>query len=1475
MPTDPQRPASSRDGTSQSARVLRQLDPGQAPVDERTTRDLLAFAQAYARELKYFDASDPERPQGDWSGFIGPGIDLDAAAAYADDPGARLPELSAPYSRPHFALFLASLQLLAVARARLNTLTRRHLEYAYGDVLRMVRKRAVADRAHVLVDLDTRTDALQVPAGTPLRAGKDSLGRQLIYRTDRELIANRSRIAEVRSVRAEIRVTGIAGASRPQLVGGLRREAVMAMLRIALGQPAPGDRLPVPIYPGVPPVQPDAEVTYDVLLQVQRLVGVVESQLGMPLFDDFRALMRLKQLRLEADAEDWIRINAYLEKAGRNRDPNFRLTPQDPTDFQTNLRAALNKTPAEFARLYDGLPEVKSIEEVFATYQRRPDVADFVRTKLFLPLDDFKAMMQTKVLMDNEWAEINRLLEEAGQRKRSDPAFRLPDPVRVSRNFDQKLTAALGAPDYTVTGGLDAYYQAFLAVEQYFFLPAEHVKFMLSVVTREGADTAGEWDWDKVYDMLAAAHREKVYSRRRDALRALAQTAIDANDRAGALATMLVKALDVKAPEGAPQLFVEESLKRIDAYGVVAADVAYLRDVAEGRTAAPDWPRVFRILEFAQRSREHFPEPIAETAEWRNLYPAVDARTVLASPAQSDEDATPRWKTFGRGEQARTREPAPAPIIGWALGSPLLALGEGKRTIVLTLGLSASPEHFDAEALRRLLSPPNGAGNVATVNPFQIEVSTAKGWAQPATVQISWASAAMADYPAPPNVDRSKLRALMFTLSLGETQPALTAPMRAVHGIDAPWPLVRLMLKPNWNEDDAAYVTHYASLRRLVVMRAHLRVRAVGLSNLSIRNDQSVLDPKKPFEPFGTSAPAGSRFYFGHPELAAKRLDSVVFNITWMGVPQVFATHYTNYTSPPANASLTAKVALSDGAVVRDFSSPLALFDADATLPVVRTLTAPSYQGNPETAASGPADVTKWSRYFFWELGATDFQHAAYPSVALQKSLELAAAIANKTPTPLVPTVYHVKPPVTPKVKSLTIDYDASEERAFDGNAPEGMPGSAFHVHPFGAALFRPDEAQGGATLLPRYDLAGELYLGLSGVAPPQNVALLFEMAEGSGDPDLTPAPVQWSALSGDRWVTLQDGSVLSDGTRGLINSGIVELALKRTAPSTLLPGGLYWIRAAVARAADGVPDMIDVHANAVSATFADHDNAPDHLRAPLPPGSITAPATPLPGVAGVRQPYPSFGGRMAELDERFYVRVSERLRHKQRALTPWDYERLVLEKFPQIYKAKCLRADPVAHPRDPGRIELVVIPNVSNRVTFDPFEPKASADLIRSVTDFLSDKTNAFASIVVKNAHYVPLKVRCGVRFMPGQDESFCRKRLNDELNRFLSPWAYEEGADLVIGGNVYANSIIDFMERREYVDYIATLKLFVSEDDGLTFTLVQETDDYHATTKRNDGVLVAARQHQFDVIANADYRVEAFSGINYMQIELDFVVS
>ena len=120
--------------------------------------------------------------------------------------------------------------------------------------------------------------------------------------------------------------------------------------------------------------------------------------------------------------------------------------------------------------------------------------------------------------------------------------------------------------------------------------------------------------------------------------------------------------------------------------------------------------------------------------------------------------------------------------------------------------------------------------------------------------------------------------------------------------------------------------------------------------------------------------------------------------------------------------------------------------------------------------------------------------------------------------------------------------------------------------------------------------------------------------------------------------------------------------------------------------------------------------------------------APPIAGIAGVRQPYTSSGGRQAEEDALFYTRVSERLRHKQRALTAWDYERLVLGQFPDIYKVKCIPASLAQDPDNPGSVRLVVIPDIRNKRPFDPFEPKASADMLANIKEFLADKLPVWA---------------------------------------------------------------------------------------------------------------------------------------------------
>ena len=1474
-PTDNSR-TRLRDGTSQTARRQKALQPDYVQIDERSLEDFLAFAREYAKELNFYDENN--ELQGDWTGLIHPEMDLTQAAAYADDPQAMAADKARTFARPHFALFLSFLKLLGHAQQHMNDFTRRHLEFYYEKILGMTKKAAVADHVSVLLRPSPKVAETEVPAGHLLAAGRDSFGRDRFYRTDRRIVVNHADIGRLSAVYANRQMTGIREAR--ELHKGTREEAVLNMLAVALGEPLPGD--PLPDYDA------GRVVDYDALLKLESLVNFTRDGLFLELFE-LRDLMRFKQQRDQAD-DQWAQINTELEAIGKVRtgDPGFRLDPEDPRDFDANLVKALGGAPS-----FAGLPQVENIDDL---YQQRTleEVKQYVSNPaglpdslrllepIFLRFDDFVSMMQEKTAIDNEWNEINRILEKAGRLKRKDPDYQLVpgddtdfDPTDFATNFE----AALGAVDFSSHGvdNIDDYFAALLHLEAYFLMSAENFAYLMNLAARR-EDEIREGEWKKVYEFLATAYRNKVYRKRRAKLKEVRE---EESDMLVGYNAMLTFALGEEVEDS------DSTLKHLQEY--VQSPVSYDKLVSVensikiGDTNTIDWSDVYRIVELAQRRREKLPEPVAQVVEWKNLHAYNDVTTEQIV----GDKANPRWKTFGsRVAQADQHNP-PEEAFGWAIASPLLLLSGGARQVVLTCGFRSAG--YDAEKIKRLF-PKGPVSNAEDTGPFRIRMTTQDGWVSPDTVEVKFDRYSTLS-GLTGEVDRS-LDGLQFVLKFSEQADPITAPGENAR-IDSKWPILTLMLRQHWDEASKQYVTDYVPFEPLELATVHLQVKVgsgdvanpSGLGELYIQNDQTLLDSSKPFHPFGTNPAVGSRFYIGHPELVHKRLDSLGFGIEWMGGPTDLEGHYANYPDNQFTWTFKTQISLIDKRVAYTVADASLFNGNDASVahtihigdvPASLKKTNASYVYTRSLEAPGVDKLLNWNRYLQWELTPLDFQHQTYPAVAAQKSVEMAAAIANKdTNGKVVADDYKVNPPYTPKIKQLDLHYSASLEIRLSAYEPWQSSDQIFHVHPFGFNEVQIQVNHDSCRFLPEYTDEGELYIGITNANPPQHLCVLFQMAEGSANPDLEPVPVEWSYLSGDQWLSLADGGIHLDTTRGLINTGIIEFELRPAQPSTRMPKGFYWLRASIARNSNSVCDTVAVHTQAVPATLTDNRYAPDHYTTPLPEKQITRLSPPVPGIAEVLQPYTSFGGKPEEQESIFYTRVSERLRHKQRALTIWDYERLVLEQFPQIYKAKCLPANAASSPDDAGKLSLVVIPDVRGRLPFDPFEPKAPADLIASIREFLADKIPPSARVEVRNAHYVPVKVRVGVRFKAGYDIGFYKERSIDELNQFLSPWAYDEGADIVIGGCIYANSIINFLDQREYVDYVAAIRLFSSED-GHNFRLAHPGDQqgYSVTTQTPDGVLVAARRHEIDIIEEAGYEEEQFIGINYMKIELDFVV-
>ena len=72
-----------REGSSQDRRFVPALDPGHAPVDERTPAHRMVFAQAYARFLKFYNQDNVV--DGDWTLFFGNDVSAQLAVAAVQD----------------------------------------------------------------------------------------------------------------------------------------------------------------------------------------------------------------------------------------------------------------------------------------------------------------------------------------------------------------------------------------------------------------------------------------------------------------------------------------------------------------------------------------------------------------------------------------------------------------------------------------------------------------------------------------------------------------------------------------------------------------------------------------------------------------------------------------------------------------------------------------------------------------------------------------------------------------------------------------------------------------------------------------------------------------------------------------------------------------------------------------------------------------------------------------------------------------------------------------------------------------------------------------------------------------------------------------------------------------------------------------------------------------------------------------------
>lgn len=394
--------------------------------------------------------------------------------------------------------------------------------------------------------------------------------------------------------------------------------------------------------------------------------------------------------------------------------------------------------------------------------------------------------------------------------------------------------------------------------------------------------------------------------------------------------------------------------------------------------------------------------------------------------------------------------------------------------------------------------------------------------------------------------------------------------------------------------------------------------------------------------------------------------------------------------------------------------------------------------------------------------------------------------------------------PYTPMIKSISLTCSVEEAIHHD---------NVFYQNPFGYKKVNSSNYK----LVPSIEFEGEVYFGFNDLTSQQNATLLIQAEEGTADPTLPDPEVKWQYLINNEWQPF-DSSQLKDGTKGLIQSGIVSFVTPdfENLYSTVLPKGLFWIRAAVPfNHSKAVCRIFSVHTQAVEARFTDYGNDRSVLGQNFPAGTISNVFPKQAAIKKVIQPFASFGGSKEEESDKLYSRTSERLRHKNRAISAWDYEHIIANAFPEIYKVKVLNHAAVLVEQDKKTIiskpgEIIILVTGTSAASSALYEPQVSKAKITAISEYIKTLSSPFAKIMVMNPLFEKVSVSVSVIFTTDiKDEKFYENKLDEDIKRFLSPWAFDSSITPEFGGAVYRAAVLDFIEELPYVDFIEALEL------------------------------------------------------------------
>jgi hypothetical protein len=834
---------------------------------------------------------------------------------------------------------------------------------------------------------------------------------------------------------------------------------------------------------------------------------------------------------------------------------------------------------------------------------------------------------------------------------------------------------------------------------------------------------------------------------------------------------------------------------------------------------------------------------------------------------------------FGADIDIRMNANEDAAIIadfGFVIGSPVLFLSEGERYIdIRFIPESESANNILWKKLNQIAGSKSITLEVAfsTVfgQAFSLYYTTVKGWQKIDLYETSF---------------DQKDNSFTISIRLKKTDPAMNIFQAGLEKLTCP------SIKFELNTDSPFFI--YSFLSGVVLSSIKIEARVEGMKNLSVYNNMGKIALAKPFDLFGSLPQKNSFLMLGHSEWYKKQLTTCTVHINWLSLPSDFGgfeTYYSGYPNAYTNDSFKVQsYVLSDGnwlpennvdSIVENlFSTEKCLTPEGYTSS--RLISYSSFELPPQCISSMPQDfnltdplkytISSQNGFIKFTLTSPDsgFGGQLYPDVFTSVALYNAK---NKTQVP------YPNKPFVPKVDIITVDYTSSDVIDFTNKKTGGTTAREpyfIQLTPFGLKTIRNKTENTKQQILPTFDSEGYLILTLKITQPAYFISLYFHFLHS--DPTELPgnAAIQWEYFEGDQWSGLDSKNIISDATNGFTKSGVIVIQLPYggTEAST----DIYTIRISPKGSAATFPTLGGIFPNAVEIVCTSTDETV--IGKVISAGSITKPCVKIPAVKAVSQPADSSGGREAEIREDvFYTRVSERIRHSSRAVTIWDYERLVLDQFNTICLVKCTNQNEKWKPV-PAKITVVVL---SKQWSYEN-QHYLNVDELAEIKAYLLRKANSFVSISILNPKVDQLLVTCYLEFKTKDDfgasiptpAGDALSEINEAIKRFISPLPDMNNGARGIGDSIIPQELNNLILNFPYVKSIKGLYVEHIVSTGFnTYSAGIFEDDDIITPSTPWSILLSVPQNNIIICDENDQpSSELLLSIGTMEIGMDFII-